>query len=218
MPRMRFSKTGDAVWISHLDLMRALQRSFRRAGIDLKHSQGFSPHPMLSLALPLSVGVASEYEIADFTTEGPLDCSQVPARMNMALPKGIFVLACYENGQAIKHLKWLEAALTLEYDNGVPADAVSRIEALFRRDALPVEKHGKNGPVEVDIIPMLHDFVLCQPDETTLQLTATVSAQNPTLNPLLLVTAIETHLADLKPDFSKCRRLRLLNESMRPFQ
>ena len=48
--RMLFTKEGAAIWISHLDLMRALMRSFRRAGIELKHSQGFTPHPEIGRA------------------------------------------------------------------------------------------------------------------------------------------------------------------------
>ena len=218
MPRMRFSKTGDAVWISHLDLMRALQRGFRRAGIELKHSQGYSPHPMLSIALPLSVGVSSDYELADFTPEGALDCASVPLRLTDALPKGIEVLDCYEDGQAIKHLKWLEAELTLIYDRGVPENAAAEISEMLSQPSLPVEKHGKNGPVTVDISPMLHHSSIAQKDETTLLLNATVSAQNPTLNPLLLITAIETHLADYAPDFSKCHRLRLFDGNMTLFR
>ena len=69
MPRMRFVKQDNAVWISHLDLMRLLQRAFRRAGILLKHSQGYSPHPELSILLPLSVGVSSQCELADFSLD-----------------------------------------------------------------------------------------------------------------------------------------------------
>ncbi|MFR0733423.1 MAG: DUF2344 domain-containing protein [Oscillospiraceae bacterium] len=43
MPRLLFAKTGNAVWISHLDLMRVFQRAFRRGGILIRHSQGFTP-------------------------------------------------------------------------------------------------------------------------------------------------------------------------------
>ena len=46
MPRLLFAKTGNAVWISHLDLMRVFQRAFRRGGILIRHSQGFAPGPM----------------------------------------------------------------------------------------------------------------------------------------------------------------------------
>ena len=69
MPRMLFEKTGDSVWISHLDLMRVFQRAFRRAGLLLKHSQGFTPRAIVSIALPLSVGMESQCELLDFELE-----------------------------------------------------------------------------------------------------------------------------------------------------
>ena len=63
MSRVLFEKTGSAVWISHLDLMRVFQRSFRRAGMMLKHTQGYSPRAIVSIALPLSVGVESRCDV-----------------------------------------------------------------------------------------------------------------------------------------------------------
>ena len=49
--RLLFSKTGRAKYISHLDLMRTFQRAFARAGIQIKHTEGFNPHPFVSIAL-----------------------------------------------------------------------------------------------------------------------------------------------------------------------
>ena len=63
MNRLLFEKTGNGVWISHLDLMRLFQRVFKRAGLPLKHSQGYSPRPYVSVVLPLSVGVESVCEL-----------------------------------------------------------------------------------------------------------------------------------------------------------
>ena len=57
MPRMLFEKTGNSVWVSHLDLMRIFQRAFRRAGLLLKHSQGFTPRAIVSIALPRVLAV-----------------------------------------------------------------------------------------------------------------------------------------------------------------
>ena len=64
--RLLFAKTGRARYISHLDLMRTFQRAFARAGIPIKHTEGFHPHPFVSIALPLSVGYSSECEILEF--------------------------------------------------------------------------------------------------------------------------------------------------------
>ena len=57
MRRLLFEKTGNAIWISHLDLMRLFQRAFKRAGLHLTHTQGFNPRPSVSIALPLSAFV-----------------------------------------------------------------------------------------------------------------------------------------------------------------
>ncbi|MBQ7565814.1 MAG: DUF2344 domain-containing protein, partial [Oscillospiraceae bacterium] len=66
MHRLRLEKTGDAIYLSHLDLMRVVQRAFTRAGVMLKHSGGFSPKPYVAAALPLSVGVESVCELLDY--------------------------------------------------------------------------------------------------------------------------------------------------------
>ncbi|MBR0161183.1 MAG: DUF2344 domain-containing protein, partial [Oscillospiraceae bacterium] len=63
--RLRFEKTGRAVWISHLDLMTTMQRAFSRAGYELQYSEGFNPHPLISILLPLSVGAGSVCELMD---------------------------------------------------------------------------------------------------------------------------------------------------------
>ena len=111
--RLLFVKEGVSVWSSHLDLMRALMRSFRRAGIDLKHSQGFTPHPELSILMPLSVGVESQCEIAEFTlAEGcQVPAAEIAARMNPVLPAGIRALDSYDGGLKAGKLAWLRARL-----------------------------------------------------------------------------------------------------------
>ena len=85
--RMRFSKTGRAIWLSHLDLMRTMQRAFLRAEYPLKYSEGFNPHAQISILLPLSVGVSSECELMDFQLKEDVDLSQLPARLTSVMPE-----------------------------------------------------------------------------------------------------------------------------------
>ena len=73
MPRALFDKTGNARYISHLDLKRVFQRAFKRSGLPLTHTQGFNPRPSVSIALPLSLGVESRCELLDFELEHPFD-------------------------------------------------------------------------------------------------------------------------------------------------
>ena len=120
MPRLLFEKTGDAVWISHLDLMRLFQRAFKRAGLPLTHTQGYNPRPSVSIAMPLSVGVESICELLDFDLEGEkIPNAQIVRRLNEVLVKGIRVLDCLDNGKKLKELAYLDCKLMLRYDNDV---------------------------------------------------------------------------------------------------
>ena len=207
MPRLLFEKKGNAIWISHLDLMRVFQRSFKRAGLPLTHSQGYNPRPSVSIALPLSVGVESACELLDFELDGyEVSCEEMRDRLNETLVSGVKVLEVYEEARKLKHLAYLDCVVTLEYDNGAPAaDAVAE---LFRRETLFVEKKSKaNGIQDQDILPMIRSLNVEQTDSQTLTISARVCCQNPTLNPMQMVAAIERHAPELKPDFAKCRRV-----------
>lgn len=259
MTRLLFVKEGVAVWSSHLDLMRALMRSFRRAGIDLKHSQGFTPHPELSILMPLSVGVESQCEIAEFAlAEGcEIPASEIASRMNPVLPAGLRALDSYEGGAKAGKLAWLRARLVLEYEepgtrHQAPGEAeeqshrcaqndrIEALRALFARPSLVVEKHSKKGEVEMDIAPMIRSCsvgaVIGHPQSgagdggceflaplgmtggDSVVIEAVVAAQNPTLNPLLLVTAIEKYLPEHKPEHVVCRRLEIYDADMHVFR
>ena len=207
MPRLLFEKKGNAIWISHLDLMRVFQRSFKRAGLPLTHSQGYNPRPSVSIALPLSVGVESACELLDFELDGyEVSCEEMRDRLNETLVSGVKVLEVYEEARKLKHLAYLDCVVTLEYDNGAPAaDAVAE---LFRRETLFVEKKSKaNGIQDQDILPMIRSLNVEQTDSQTLTISARGCCQNPTLNPMQMVAAIERHAPELKPDFAKCRRV-----------
>ena len=157
MPRILFEKKGNAIWISHLDLMRLFQRAFKRAGLPLTHTQGFNPRPSVSIALPLSVGVESNCELLDFDLDGDKVANRiVRGKLNDYLLPGIRVIKVYDNGQKIKNLALLDAVVTLEYDAGIPEDAVSKLQEFFARDEILVEKKTKtNGIQDQNIVPLI---------------------------------------------------------------
>ena len=204
MPRLLFEKRGDSIWISHLDTMRVFQRAFRRAGLLLKHSQGFTPRAIVSIALPLSVGVESRCELLDFELENAAVVT--PEILNNVLPAGICVLEILEKGRKIKELTHLKAHLVLEYDNGVSADLAERIAAFFRQETIMIEKHSRKGKTETNIVPMICNLDVQQRDGHTLDMQVLVCAQNPSLNPQLLITALELYAPELAPDFAAISR------------
>lgn len=207
MPRMLFEKTGNAIWISHLDTMRLFQRMFKRAGLPLKHTQGFNPRPTVSIALPLSVGVESHCELLDFELEGQsVPLSQICDRLNAVSVSGLSVREVYDGGMKIRDLSLLDCSVTLEYDNGVPLGASDEIRKLFEAESLVLDKKGKNGIVQQDIIPMIRKIHIEEREEKVLCLHALICCQNPTLNPAQITAAIAKYLPQYAPDFSKCTR------------
>ncbi len=208
MPRALFEKTGNAVWISHLDLMRLFQRSFKRSGLLLTHTQGFNPHPSVSIALPLSVGIESRCELLDFDLEGEkISNADIMQRLNENLVDGVKILAVYDDFAKIKNLAYLDCILTLEYDGGIPDGGQTALEELFSREEVIVEKRTKNGPKPENIIPLIRSIRVEGVNDHILQLHARICCQNPALNPMQLHTAVEQYLPSLKPDFVSCSRM-----------
>ena len=201
--RLLFSKTGRAKYISHLDLMRTFQRAFARAHIPIKHTEGFHPHPFVSIALPLSVGYSSQCEILEFALMGNTAREEVPDRLTAAMPEGIVIHRCYPGERKLKELTFVNYIMNFEYPEGRPQETEPAMEELLRRDSLVVKKKSnkaKLGYTEVDLIPLIHSFHLeCQSD--TLTLDTVLSAQNPGLNPELLRSTFCQLYPELAPDF-----------------
>jgi len=219
MPRLRFQKTGRAIWISHLDLMRLFQRAFKRAGLQLKHTQGYNPRPSVSIALPLSVGVESCCELLDFDLEGQnLPMDEITQRLNKALVEGVAVLQTYEGGKKLRDLALLRCEVSLEYDQGVAPDLTKQITQLFQRESLLVSKKSKNGPVEQDIIPMIRELSVMEADGQTVCIHGLICCQNPSMNPLQIAQAVEKYLPEAKPNHYTCRRLEICDQQGNPFR
>ena len=189
--RLLFIKEAQASYISHLDLLRTFQRAFPRTELDIKHSQGYHPHPIISIVLPLPVGQSSDCELLDFEVTQDTDGSGIAEKLNTGMPSGLRVLDCYPAVRPVRELTYLRADLTLEYDNGVPENAAARLTELLGRQELVIQKRTKRKDLaDVDIAPMIKDFSFTE-GEGVVAGTVTVLAQNPGLNPQLLEKAAE---------------------------
>ena len=215
--RLAFSKADTAKFISHLDLMRTFQRSFLRADIAVKHTEGFNPHAFVSIPLPLSVGFSSACEVLECQVLNvPLE--EVPARMNAALPAGITVTRCYEAVRPVKELCYVNYIVTLEYETGAPFGAERDIQALLERDSLVMTKRSKkakSGFTEVDLIPLIARASV-EERRDTIALDLVLKAQNPGLNPELVVAAVREHCPDASPDFVSIHRRAVLDGNFQP--
>jgi len=215
MSKMRFimEKTGTAKYISHLDLMRTVRRAFTRAGIELRHSEGFNPHPLMSFALPLSVGQESVCEVLDVDVLGSLPANPLKA-MNAVLPDGLHFSEVYESLVKAAKIKWLRIEGVLDFDAGVPS--IEALAEVFRAEELIIHKKTKRGEGEFDIKNGIAEISFSEYNDKKIKINATVSAQEPTINPNALAEVLGN--AGLRPDFAEFRRVEILNEHFEVFR
>lgn len=211
--RLLFAKEGRARYISHLDLMRTFQRAFLRADIPIKHTEGFNPHPFISIALPLSLGFGSRCELLEFGLLEGTARNDVPERLNAALPEGVRVMECYEGTRPMKELAWLDYEIAVDFGGDVDA-LIKAWSACLDRESWVVEKSSKkakSGVVSVDIPPMVREYSFTKrPSEGPL-LRAVLAAQNPGLNPSVLVDALTSECPQLQLDGVSYQRLETLD-------
>lgn len=215
--RLRFEKTGRAIYISHLDLMRTMQRVFLRADCPLKYSEGFNPHALISILLPLSVGVGSVCELMDFQLREDVDLAALPERLTAVMPEGIRALEAYPAGRKVRELKWLRVTGRYEYDNADPVDMAEKLCAFYAQDAIVITRKTKRGEGQMDIVSAIAELHI-RPEETCVTVEAVVSAQEPTLNPDHLVAALQQLAPELAPDFAAFTRQEVYTEDMQIFR
>ena len=213
--RILFAKSGTAKYISHLDLMHTMERAFLRAGITIRHTAGFHPHPYVSIPLPLPLGFSSQCEILEFGLENGATVETLPEQMNKALPAGIEILSCYEGGLAFKKLAFVRYEISLEFDAPVADQAATAFRELMSRESFVVKKRSKKakgGFTEVDIIPLVEAVEEIHAEDTWLRLTLLLKAQNPGLNPDVLLQGFRSESPELPILYTACHRREILDD------
>lgn len=160
----RFEKLGAARWISHLDLMRAMSRAVRRAGLPAKYSQGFHPHVVMSFAQALGVGCFSGGEYMEISLGDAIALDEAVNTLNDVLPNGIRMTGAWRMPEGIPSLMAsVSAALWLvEFEGPADDTVMSKFTSLPGRENITVEKEGKGGKSLVDIRPGLYSVEKAQ--------------------------------------------------------
>lgn len=215
--RLRFEKTGRAVYISHLDLMRVMQRAFTRAGYKLKYSEGFNPHAILSVCLPLSVGMGSVCELMDFRLAEDADLAEMPARLTAVMPEGIRVTEVYPQERKIAELKWLCVDGRFDYDDRDCGDMALALMEFFSAEEITVTRRTKRGEAPFDLAPHINSLSVW-PGDGNVTVQAVISAQEPTVNPELLAAALRASAPDIAPDFAFFTRVETYGADMELFR
>lgn len=160
--RFKFVRGDEVKYISHLDMMKVFERAARRAEIPVTYSQGFNPHPQMVFGLPLSVGVTSEAEYADFELDELMEPEEFIKRMNGSLPEGFSVIRA-EVRQAKNNIMAAIAGAAysiLVFDGKNEGINLIRekIGGFISKPCITVKKEGKNGVRDVDIRPMIYNI------------------------------------------------------------
>ena len=146
--RIFFSKTGRAVYISHLDLYRLFQRAVKRCKLPVWETQGFNPHVYITFALPLALGTEGVCESLDTRLTEELTFDEVRERLNAVLPGGIRVLdvaePVYKNTDIEKS----------EYEIEISCDE-AKLTEFFAQEKIITEKKTKRGIAEIDLKPVI---------------------------------------------------------------
>ena len=150
--RVRYSKSGSLMFISHLDLNRTMTASFLRSKLPIYYSQGFNPHPKIVFSQPLPVGVSSECEYMDFSVTEDIPCEKITETMNSVMPEGIRFLECYEPVGKFKDILWAEYEYA--FDIKPSEELIMKIRNSLDGSVV-VEKKTKSGVKTIDISPLM---------------------------------------------------------------
>lgn len=161
--RIRFLRGREVKFISHLDVMRLWQRALNRAGISVAYSEGFSPHPRISLAAPLAVGVTSEAELMDIVLSKWVSPHSFTTAVNRQLPPGVEILQVYQIPLPMPSLqsqiRYVEYQVELETEKG-QKDVESAIAALLSVEQLPWQHQRDTGPRHYDLRVLIDNLWL----------------------------------------------------------
>lgn len=149
----KFNKGGAARYIAHLDLMRAMNRAIRRAGIPAAYSQGFHPHIVMSFAQALGLGYLSEGEYMEIALPDGYPLPEAMDSLNRALPCGLCLTGAWQVPEEFPTLMASVSAARWQVELAAEEDetAAQQFLSLLSRETIEVAKEGKNGQTIVDI-------------------------------------------------------------------
>ena len=160
--RIKFSKVGSMKFISHLDLMRYVQKALRRAGIDVAYSKGYSPHQLLSFAAPLGLGDTSEGDYLDLQVNTVQEEKEFLNSINREMNQEIRFLRMDIQKEKQKPSMALVAAadycINIRCSNKVIP--MERFLEFISQKELLITKKTKRSTQQLDILPMIYSMGL----------------------------------------------------------
>lgn len=180
--RIKFSRGEELKYISHLDLIRLWERALRRARIPLAYSEGFSPHPRLSIAAPLALGITSEAELMDIFLERRLPPYLLLKAVPPQLPAGVALMELQPIAEAAPSLqsqvRYAEYRLEVATDKNEKA-VQQTLDEFLTRESVPWQHARDTGLRQYDLRRLVDDLWLlsCQGGRCSLGLKLRLDSQ-----------------------------------------
>lgn len=220
--RLKFSKKKDMIYISHLDLMRLLQRVFRRAGIKMEYTQGFNPQPKMSFATALALGTESDSEYMDIELAEDIEIDELIERLNENLPDGIEMLGGVEKtdkASIMSLIEWgtyeVEADLKKDYTE---EEIQKEIDKFLQLDEIiDIKEKKKKKKIirrEVNIRDLIKNLELISAEDGEVKFFMFLkTGSNGNLKPETVIKKIEEYTdLEMETDYPRVYRKELLIE------
>ncbi len=192
--------------------MQVFRRSFARAKVPVSFTEGFNPHPYLSIAMPLPTCFEGLAELLDFD----LECDKIPENMlldlNKALPTGINAISIFQRVRAPKFIEYVAYEIRAygKFDD-------EAVQKLLEGENVMIMKRSKSGESEVDVTAYLSG-VKTAPIQNGILIECLMSAGNMSLNPEYIVKAIQKYLPDSDLNYATYKRTEVYDKDLRPFR
>lgn len=207
--RIKFAKYGAMKFIGHLDMMRFFQKAVRRADIDVKYSEGFSPHQIMSFAAPLGVGIESCGEYLDLEVLSVSSVEEMKDALNRAMVEGVKVLAVNVLPDQTKNAMASVAAASYQIHLkegafGIP-DLAQTAASFYAQERIPYTKETKKSVMEIDLKQGIYGIqadetqVLADSMSSAAAMFAVDSSENRMTVPCIRMTVDASSSGNIKP-------------------
>jgi radical SAM-linked protein len=163
--RVKFYRGEELKFISHLDIIRLWVRAMRRAQIPIEYTEGFSPHPRISLAVPLSVGVTADNELLDISITKVVSAHWFMETVNRQLPDGLKVIEATPIGPNVPSLQsqvcFTQYQVLLQTGKG-EEDVKNMIDLILGAESIPWHHERDTGRKNYDLRMLIDDIWLVE--------------------------------------------------------
>lgn len=151
--RLKFSRKGPVSYLGHLDILRYFQKAILRAGLDIRYSEGFNPHQILSFAYPLGVSMETEGDYCDIEVNSFSSLEDIVNSMNAVMNEGISIISASivpeDQLNAMASVAMAEYKIVLSDISSISKEL---IDSYMSKEEIMIEKEGKKGNIkEVNI-------------------------------------------------------------------